>query len=274
MTYEPLQRPAVVEVPVRGRRPWQAPETGWSTYAGPPALSLDRREVLLRRLRELLAEHDLTPMQAFGGWRYRLVAEGPAASVLLEQAERTATAKRHWWGYDVLWRGADGRAVLAGADPDGNDVHFLAWGPGAREILEGVADLLAAHAPATLEPRDQPVFVQDSGGDVLVFADLSAAEGDLEGVDVEDGEYPRLYAVDGHRVVVATDGQAVRLTVTDELDREGLVTMLREYQARVPMSSPADRPFAVANELLAWESRLKWRRRIRFRRGILRTRGV
>ena len=109
------------------------------------------------------------------------------------------------------------------------------------------------------------VFTRD--GDVMVFESPEQAAEWMEAVDVDAGEYPAVFAVDGRTATASTRQdlrEGVLVTVNQEHDEAGLRERLERAVALFGLSSPASDPVAVANELLLrmWERR--WPRRPRW----------
>jgi hypothetical protein len=94
-----------------------------------------------------------------------------------------------------------------------------------------------------------------------VFTSMAEAAGDMETLDVENGEYHALYSVDGCRVRVSTASGSVRLEVTDERDVADLRRRLREWAAVGHLASDPDDLVAVANELLRDQWDVRWPKR-------------
>jgi hypothetical protein len=142
----PVKR--VVSRPLR--RLLEPPDTVIWVWAGPPGLSLDERQVVLRGCAEALYGHGLTSVRLFRGFRRRLAAEGGQARQLLEaEAERAALKPDSWWRYDVCWSDADVTShVVAEQDYDGNDLSFAGWGRRAKPALDDVVRVLDAHTRA------------------------------------------------------------------------------------------------------------------------------
>lgn len=129
------------------RRHLSPAETVIWVWAGPGALSLESREVVLRGCTDAMYGQGLTTVRLYRGWRRRLVADGEEAKRLMEAEERrVARAQDSWWLYDVCWSDADGTSfVLAEQDFDGNDLSFAGWGPRAEPALDAVVRVLDAH---------------------------------------------------------------------------------------------------------------------------------
>jgi hypothetical protein len=97
-----------------------------------------------------------------------------------------------------------------------------------------------------------------------VFTSLADAAGDMEAIDVANGEYHALYTVDGHVVRMSGASGYVRLEVTDERNVADLRRRLREWAARGDLASDPDDLVAVANELLRGQSEARWPKRPRW----------
>jgi hypothetical protein len=107
------------------------------------------------------------------------------------------------------------------------------------------------------------VLVFNRDGDLMVFLSVHDAAGYMEAVDVEAGEYPAVFLLDGTQVDVATDGQyAVTLTPGDPGHMAELMQHLREYNRVIGRDAvPADDPVAAANAWLDAEWRVRWPQR-------------
>lgn len=97
-----------------------------------------------------------------------------------------------------------------------------------------------------------------------VFTSLAEAAGDMEAIDVENGEYHALYTLDGRVVRMSTASGGVRLEVTDERNVTDLRRRLREWADRGALASDPDDPVAVANELLQGHWDARWPKRPRW----------
>jgi hypothetical protein len=101
---------------------------------------------------------------------------------------------------------------------------------------------------------ERPLLAFDRDDWAYVIPSASEADGHLESVDVEDGEY-QVYLLDGRVVdAVVIDGR-VALRESELRDRAGLHERLRAVVRRYELASAPDDPVAVANELLRrdWE---------------------
>lgn len=91
------------------------------------------------------------------------------------------------------------------------------------------------------------IFVFDIDGRVVVYRDLDQAEGSLEAIDVQEGEYPIAYDEHGHSFNVQPYLDNARLTPTGTTDLDDLRHRLR--QAYGPQHL-AHRPHDYAEEAL------------------------
>jgi len=105
------------------------------------------------------------------------------------------------------------------------------------------------------------VFVFTKDDDLNVFVSLDDAAGWMEAIDVDDGEYPALFTLDGRLVNARTEDQSVRLSVTGEQDEAALHLRLQDYRRRVGLTSAPEDTRAVANELLRLEWEHRWPKR-------------
>jgi hypothetical protein len=122
-------------------------EVVWSTWVGPPALSLERRADVLQALRaELAGEHweieSDTPMRTLFRKRAPRLT-GPDALDALKGDERQADARGHWWLHRVTWRDQETTSrIWVDADPDGNDIRLLGWGDRPAAMMERLLRVL------------------------------------------------------------------------------------------------------------------------------------
>jgi hypothetical protein len=107
------------------------------------------------------------------------------------------------------------------------------------------------------------VLVFDRDGNLMVFLSAADAAGYMEAVDVEAGEYPAAFLLDGTRVDVGTDdGQTVTLTPGASGHMAELMHHLSNYNRRVGRDVvPTDDAVAAANAWLDAEWRVRWPRR-------------
>ena len=115
-----------------------------------------------------------------------------------------------------------------------------------------------------MTPAVRAVFVFDQGGDVMAFPSVEDAAGYMEAVDVEAGEYPALFALDGRIITATTRNHEVVLTVEDARDEAGLRQRLLEGRQRKRLTSLPDDLVAIANELLRQEWDNRWPKRPRW----------
>jgi len=97
--------------------------------------------------------------------------------------------------------------------------------------------------------------------DLDVFGTQAQAEGWMEVIDVEDGEYVIAYLMDGTCLAPATDGSQVVLRPTGDVEPDVLKDRLRDYAARVPAAPQTTDPESFAAEWLAPRPRpwfLRW----------------
>lgn len=106
------------------------------------------------------------------------------------------------------------------------------------------------------------VFVGDRDGNVEVYVDATRAGQALEVIDVEDGEYPSAYRVDGAVLELLDDGGLVVLDLSGEVDEPGLRSLIDGY-VHARATPPAGSPLDVAQAWLdqEWEqARSRWPR--------------
>lgn len=106
------------------------------------------------------------------------------------------------------------------------------------------------------------VFVEDRDGRVEVYIDATRAGQALEVIDVEDGEYPSAYRVDGAVLELLDDDGLVVLDLSGEVDEAGLRSLI-DGHAHQRVSPPAGSPLDVAQAWLGqeWQSaRSRWPR--------------
>jgi hypothetical protein len=118
----------------------------------------------------------------------------------------------------------------------------------------------------TEDPRG--LFVFERGGDLSVFPSISAARAYMEAIDVANGEYEALFAVDGRIVTVsarddATAADDITFTVTSKRGDTELDRRLAEYRRASSRVLPEDR-LAFANAILLWEWESRWPKRPRW----------
>jgi hypothetical protein len=104
-----------------------------------------------------------------------------------------------------------------------------------------------------VQQKRDGLFVFTADGEVFALPSVED-RGDLEYPDVEAGEYPAIYTVDGFVVEPTTAKRQVILTVTDVQDE---VELRRRLAAVDPEFVEAEDLRAYANRLLAarWEQR-------------------
>ena len=105
------------------------------------------------------------------------------------------------------------------------------------------------------------VFVFDSDGDLDVFSSLGAAEGYMEAVDVEDGEYGDAFLHDGTVVKMGVDDERVVLTPSAVRDAGRLDRAIDEYQCRVGADVRSGSALDYANEWFRKEWERRWPKR-------------
>ena len=86
----------------------------------------------------------------------------------------------------------------------------------------------------------------------------------LEVIDVEDGEYPAAYRVDGAVLALLIQGRRVVLVPTGEVDEAGLRALIGDYARRVPSAPRATTPLDFAESWLQEEWQRRWLRRPRW----------
>jgi hypothetical protein len=113
---------------------------------------------------------------------------------------------------------------------------------------------------------DEPLAVfqfYDDGNDVDAYASLQAAEADIEGYDVRNGE-GEFFATDGRAVeatIVGGWGQDVSLRVTDHHRNDELRARLAAALPTVGIdASLADSPLAAAQALIDANWNARWPR--------------
>lgn len=94
------------------------------------------------------------------------------------------------------------------------------------------------------------VFLFDRDKDLNVFATQAQAEGWMEAIDVEDGEYLIAYRADGTCLVPAADGARVVLAQTGDVEPAVLRDRLRDYAARVSLAPRTTDPQSFAAQWL------------------------
>lgn len=99
------------------------------------------------------------------------------------------------------------------------------------------------------------VFVGDRDGGLDVYVDAARAGQALEVIDVEDGEYPSAYRVDGAVLDLLDDDGLVVLDFSGEVDEAGLRALI-DGHAHQRATPPAGSPLDVAQVWLSqeWES--------------------
>ena len=101
------------------------------------------------------------------------------------------------------------------------------------------------------------MLVWTRDGDLLAFESLSEAAGDMEAIDVDEGEYVAAFTLDGRPVAISAGDGRVILNVGEEPNLAELRRRLTDSQARSGFHSPTNDPVAVASELVwgAWDHR-------------------
>jgi hypothetical protein len=108
-----------------------------------------------------------------------------------------------------------------------------------------------------------PVLVFALDG-VDAFPSVDDAAASMEGIDVDNGEYPALFTLDGRIVTATASRNDVVLTITDRRDEPDLDRRLREWAPRIGLTSPPDDRRAIANELMRLDWELRWPKRPRW----------
>ena len=94
-------------------------------------------------------------------------------------------------------------------------------------------------------------FVMERDGDVSAFDSIERAAIEVEGYDVNAGEYTLFCTVDGERLHPRLlDHVRVELLRTGEQALDQLIELLRKHAARNHIDSDPSDPEAVARELL------------------------
>lgn len=114
-----------------------------------PFLSLVDRAGLLRSCRATLDARGVHLRQARPPGRRRasaVVLDGTGALEAVTSDEAHADEGDHWWTHDLVWSDEGGATqVVAFADLEGDDLWFVAWGPGATAVAADLGRTLAAH---------------------------------------------------------------------------------------------------------------------------------
>lgn len=108
-------------------------------------------------------------------------------------------------------------------------------------------------------------LIADDG--VHVEATMQRAAGYMEPVDVRNGEYEAVFDESGRRYDVSVADDVTRLTPTDEVDRDRLVRLLRQYVRGENLGlgpEHFDDPLAVAAAICEWEWEHRWPKRPRW----------
>ena len=102
---------------------------------------------------------------------------------------------------------------------------------------------------------ERPFLAFDRDDWAYVIPSATEADGHLEAVDVERGEY-QVYLLDGRVAEAAVINGRVTLRESDRRDLAGLNERLQSLVRRYGLASAPDDPVAVANELLRrdWET--------------------
>jgi hypothetical protein len=105
------------------------------------------------------------------------------------------------------------------------------------------------------------VFLFDRDHDLNVFASQAQAEGWMEAIDVEAGEYVAAYRQDGTRLTPTVLDRRVVLSPTGDVEPEALSVRLQEFAASARSAPQTTDPEAFAREWLAPRPRprfLRW----------------
>jgi hypothetical protein len=102
-----------------------------------------------------------------------------------------------------------------------------------------------------------PLFVFALDG-VDAFPSVEDAAASMEAIDVDNGEYPALFTLDGRIVTATASNNDVMLTITDRRDESDLDRRLHEWAPRIGLTSPPEDRRAVANELMRLDWELRW----------------
>jgi hypothetical protein len=111
------------------------------------------------------------------------------------------------------------------------------------------------------------VFVFFRDGGVCAYQSEADAAGDMEGIDVDDGEYDAAYLADGTVLNIRIPQGRLGLFVlgrTDEQDRDALLERIQRYQQMngLPVDVSDLTPFA--NGLIQEEWQERWPKRPRW----------
>lgn len=104
----------------------------------------------------------------------------------------------------------------------------------------------------------QPTFVITRDGDVDLYMTPADAAANLEAVDVLDGEYEDAFSLEGERMNIVTDGDAVTLAASGTFELTRLRERLRALAERNGYTGEDPDPRQVANEILANQWRTRW----------------
>jgi hypothetical protein len=109
---------------------------------------------------------------------------------------------------------------------------------------------------------DEAVFVITRDGDVEVFDSIEIAEGNLEAIDVLDGEYVELFGIDGERLTISASQQDFKVVIerTGRFELGTLVDRLNALAERNGFDGSRGDPRAIANQVLINEWRVRWPR--------------
>lgn len=169
-------------------------------------------------------------------------------------------------------RDADREAIVSGT------LTGQRWAIGRTDVVQRPAGRPLGDVPARIPTmRPEPiragggaVFIGDRDGNIDVYVDAKAAGDALEVIDVEDGEYPSAYRVDGAVLELLDDDGLAVADLTGGVDEQGLRSLISQYTLRrstAPASSP---PLDYAEAWLRaeWEfQRSRWPRWLRRRLG-------
>lgn len=141
------------------------------------------------------------------------------------------------------------RAVTCSDKHRRDRTHGVRWRP-----TSGIVGGMTSEAGAVF------IFTQD--GDARVCRSLSDASR-MEAIDVDNGEYPGIFLLDGRIVTATTVAGDVVLTVTEDRDYDGLRRRMQEFRHRSGLS-PLDDLVEVAYEWLRGEWEHRWPKRPRW----------
>ena len=111
----------------------------------------------------------------------------------------------------------------------------------------------------TADSDFDPLFVITRDGDVEVFDSILIAEGNLEAIDVMDGEFIELFGIDGERLTISARERDHEVVIerTGRSELGTLVDRLRSLAERNGYDGSSGEPRAVANQILLsdWQTR-------------------